>query len=176
METMPSPESRQEKPKISEVVTARGSIYKYLPDGRTERFKTATQEQNNAQDVLVFIPPYDLVIEQARKLYPEIFRGIENQILYEQLLLEYAQGKGRTIRVVDEKGKELSSNKEVELAARAFAYFVDKQNQKNSFFLPISKEPKIGYQTYDTRKYKDADGETYRERHLGNKVTEIRYN
>ena len=166
---------KKEKPKPSELITERGSVYRYLPDGRTQRFKTATGELNEIQDTLTFIPPYDLVKEQGSKLYSDIFKGVENTAQYDQLLLEYAQLEGRTIRVIDENSKELTSVAEIENAKRVFLAFVDKNNAKNSFTLPVSKEPKLGYLTFDTRKYKGEDGKTYRERHIGNKVKDIKY-
>lgn len=45
----------QERQKPAEVITARGSVYRYLSDGRTQRFKTATGELHEPQDTLVFI-------------------------------------------------------------------------------------------------------------------------
>ncbi len=73
-----------------EITTAKGSVYKYLPDGRTQRFKQATGELNDPQDSIVFIPPWDMIKAPAMKAYPEIFGHIENEAQYEQVLLEYA--------------------------------------------------------------------------------------
>jgi hypothetical protein len=174
--TQPIEKSKQsEKPRPTEIMTAKGSVYTYLPDGRTERFKKATGEHLPPQDALVFIPPWDAIKEQAEKIYPNLFKGIENNTQYEQVLLEYVQRDGHTVRIVDANGKELKTNAEIEQAEKAFAYFVDKIDQKNSFHIPISKEPKVGYTTFDTRKFVDEKGETRRERHMGNKVTEIKY-
>ena len=171
-----SPElENQEKPKPSEVFTERGSVYRYLPDGRTQRFKTATGELHGAQDTLTFIPPYDSIKEQALRLYPSVFRGVESTAQYEQLLLEYAQLENRTIRVMDQGSIELATNAEIEAAERAFLAFIDRDNSGNGFTLPVSKEPKLGYLTFDTKKYKGEDGKTYRERHIGNRVIDIKY-
>ena len=171
-----SPElENQEKPKPSEVFTERGSVYRYLPDGRTQRFQTATGKLHEAQDTLTFIPPYDSIKEQALRLYPSVFRGVESTAQYEQLLLEYAQLENRTIRVMDQGSIELATNAEIEAAERAFLAFIDRDNSGNGFTLPVSKEPKLGYLTFDTKKYKGEDGKTYRERHIGNRVIDIKY-
>ena len=167
------PEKEEKRP--VELTTERGSVYQYLPDGRTQRFKTATGELNEPQDTLVFIPPYDLIGTQAVKAYPKIFNGVENETQFTQILLEYAQTSGKTIRVINGKGVELKDAQEVATAGQIFLYFVDKNNPKSNFFLPASKEPKLGYSTYDTRKYTDEQGGTIRERHMGNKVIDIKY-
>ncbi len=76
---------------------------------------------------------------------------------------------------MDENSKEFFSNQEIAAATNIFLAFIDRANSKNTFTLPASKEPKIGYETYDTRKFIGKDGQTYRERHIGNKVVDIKY-
>lgn len=159
---------------ISEIVTAQGSIYRYLPDGRTQRYKTATEKLETPQDVIAFIPPWEIIQNQAAKLYPEIFGNVKDERQYEQTILPYAQLEGYTMRVIDEKGQELKTNYEVESVDRAFLSFIDRKNPKKNFTLPIATEPKLGYYTFDTRKFVDDNGETMRERHIGNKVVEIK--
>lgn len=167
---------KQEKPKPREVITEKGSVYKYLPDGRTQRFKTATGELNEKQDILVYIPPFDLIKEQALKLFPGIFKSIKNEAQYEQLLRDYFWAEGRTIRVIDQAGNEIWNSEDMEKADRAYLALIDKEDSSRSFTLPLSKEPKIGYQAFDARQYKDKDGETCHEGHIGHKVKEIKYN
>lgn len=158
-----------------EVSTTKGSVYKYLPDGKTQRFKTATGELQKPQDVLVFIPPWDLIREKAGLMYPQIFGSVENEIAYEQTLLQFAQLSGKTIRVVDEKGKELNSNAEVQTVKQAFILCVDKEDSSKSFFLPVGRRPVSGWYTYDKRRYSDEKGEQWHEKHIGNKVVEVKY-
>lgn len=172
-EKVPSAERKEKRP--TEIVTARGSVYRYLPDGRTQRFKTKTGELNEPQDTLVFIPPFEMIGAKAAELYPDIFRGIENGLQFDEVLLGYAQLHGRTMRVVDENSSELRGNEEVRNAGRVFVQFIDRDDPKNSFVLPVSKDPKAGYNTFDTRKFIDEDGELKRERHIGNKVVEVKY-
>lgn len=166
-------------PVIAEVRTSRESVYRYLPDGRTQRFKTAENSLGDPQDVLVFIPPWELISKSASAHYPKIFLGIENQAQYTQLLLEYAQREGKTMRLIDDKGAEITTNTEAnrvyeEGPNKLFLAFIDKNDPAKTFYLPVSSKPKIGYITFDTRKY-EADGKTMRERHIGNAVVDIKY-
>ena len=165
----------QEKKKPSRFNTAQGSVYEYLPDGRTQRFKTAINEQQEPNDAIVFVPPWDLVKNEVKKNYPKIFEQIEGQGLFEALLLDYVKVPGHTMRITDGQGKELLSNGEIKAADKVFILCLDKKDLANSFYIPVSKEPKIGFQTYDTSKYVGEDGQTYRDKHLGNAVTEIEY-
>lgn len=165
----------REWPKPESIVTSKGSEYRYLSDGRTQRFKKATGEMNDPQDTLVFIPPWDLIAEEATKIYPEILSGVENETIFTEILLEFAQTKDKTIRLVDGQGKELSSNEDVEKAGQAFLLLLNKSDNTKNFYIPIGRRPVIGWNTFDTRKYTKPDGSTWRERHIGNSVAQIQY-
>ena len=167
-------EQAEEKQLVSEIITSKGSIYRYLEDGRTQRYKS-TGEVLDPQDTLTFIPPWDQIKDQAGKLYPDIFKGIDSQAQFEQLLLEYAQQSGRTIRVIDEKNKELLTSEDVNTATRVFLALVDRDDPERNFTLPVSVKPKLGYLTFDTRVTTDEEGNRVRERHIGNKIVEIKY-
>jgi len=168
-------ETQKETKRPKSVTTARGSKYTYLEDGRTQRFKEVTGEMHDPQDLLVFIPPWNKIGEQAIKMFPDIFKGVDNQVQFEQVILEFAQGKGKTMRPINEQGKVLTSLQDVAEDERVFIAFIDKNENKAVFHLPVSKEPQIGWQTFDTRRYKDENGNTVRERHIGNPVTDIEY-
>jgi len=58
------PEKR-EAPAVDRVVTANGSVYKYLPDGRIQRFKKAEGKLYEPQAMLVFVPDFKWVQENA---------------------------------------------------------------------------------------------------------------
>lgn len=45
--------------------TSKGSVYTYLPDGRVERFKTATGERFDKADICVFYDGTDPYLQQA---------------------------------------------------------------------------------------------------------------
>jgi hypothetical protein len=124
-----------------------GSVYKYLPDGRTQRFKVATGELSEPQDTIVFMPSWERIGQWALQAYPEIFKGVENSAQYEALLVHYVHGGNKTIRIVDQTGAEMMNNAQADKAVRVFAALIDK----------------------------DENGQTMREKHLGNKVVDIKY-
>lgn len=170
----PSSESEEKKrPKF--VKTAQGSVYTYLEDGRTQRYKETTGELKEPQDILVFIPPWEKLAEKAKELYPVIFKNIHNEADFNDTLLPYVKHKGQAIRPTDKNGKEILSLDELEEDEEVFLHFVDQDDAGHNFFLPVSKEPAVGYNTFDTRKYVDEDGNAMREGHIGNKVIDIEY-
>ena len=166
-------ESAERQPKS--ITTAQGSTYMYLEDGRTQRFKQATGEMKEPQDLLVFLPPWEEIADKAASLYPEIFNGIENQPQYEQIMLAYAQTSGKTMRPMNAQGQVIGKLSDIEEGEQVFVAFVNKETGKTDFHLPVAKMPKIGWNAFDTRVYQDKDGNTMRERHIGNQVTDIQY-
>ncbi len=179
VEPIPSPERIEpsyspEKPNVVEFKTAKGSVYRYLPDGRTQRFKAATGELEESQDVMVFIPPLEAIQNQAKKLYPELSEVFDSPIQYNQFLLNYVHGKEKTVRISDAKGNELGTNEEIRKAGKVFLHFIDKTKHSSDFSLPVFNEPKIGFQTYDSRRFVGKDGEPMKEHHIGNIVTDIK--
>ena len=124
-------------------------------------------------DQIVFIPPWESVASFARANYPAIFNHIENDALFEALLLDYVHEPGKTIRITDGQGHELQNNQEIAAADRVLILCLDKNNKDNSFYLPVSSNPKVGYRTYDTTKQPTEDGQAFRTKHLGNKVMSI---
>lgn len=170
-----SPES-VEKLKPKSLSTAKGSVYTYLPDGRTQRYKKATETLEAPQDLLVFIPPFEKIIDKARELYPDFFTNVEDATQFQQLLLEYMAKDGtKTIRPGADQ-QEIYSLIGTSPDLQVFLYFIDKIKNKVDFILPTSREPKIGYNTFDARKFYDETEELHkRQRHIGNKVVSIEY-
>ena len=170
-----SHEANEGKPKI--VTTARGSQYIYLDDGRTQRFKKATGELHEPQDILVFIPPWNKVASSLKSLYPHIFGRVENHSMFEQVILQYVHGQNKSLYVVDKDGRRIDASKDIKDGEYIALAFVDKdKDSKVDFFVPVSNNPQIGWNTFDARKYVDAEGRNMRERHIGNTVVAIDYN
>ena len=132
--------------------TAKGSVYTYLPDGRTQRFKTATNEQNEPQDLTVFVKFKDAEQEQ------DFLEGIQRSERF-----------GTKVYLIDQQGNKYDTN---EQAAGKDVRLVLVKDGKVIDTVETSLTPQIGYNTFDQRRFK-KDGENYREAHLGNKVTEI---
>ena len=165
--------NKEEEPRS--ITTANGSTYTYLNNGKTQRYKKATETLQEPQDLLVFIPPWDKIAEKAKVMYPDIFVGIENEIQFEQLILAYNQkGSGKTIRP-SSNGQEVNSSAEIERDDLVFLNFIDKITKVVDFTLPTSRKPKMNYSTFDTRKYTGEDGNVFREKHIGSKITSIEY-
>ncbi len=157
------------------IETSKGSVYSYLPDGRTQRFKKASSEQLEPQDVLVFVPPWKYIAEKTLATYPDTMSGIENETIFIETLLEYAQRGEKTIRLIDEAGREVLDNKGAQEAQQIFMALIDKKDESKPIYIPVGKRPALGWLTFDTRKYTEPDGSTMREKHLGNTVVKIEF-
>ncbi len=164
----------QEKKRVVKFKTEKGSVYTYLPDGRIQRFKTATGALSKPKDVIVFVPPWNLVMDQAKKLYPEVFGVIGDEREYDGLLLRYVHAPAYTIHIIDGEGVELLNPSQIAAAPKVFLAFSDRSKPGSTFTIPVAKEPKIGYSTYDTARFEE-DGTMLESKHLGNKVVEIEY-
>lgn len=158
---------------VDMVVTERGSTYKYLPDGRTQRFKEVDGEYQEPQSALVYVPDFSWINKHAPQHLRSVLGADENETIYNQNLLEYVQGHGKKCRIKNKDGKILETNDQLqEETGQIFLVFGDKN--KDDFAVPVSTTPRMGFYTYDTRKYKDeTTGETMRERHLGHRVIKI---
>lgn len=156
---------------VDTVVTAKGSQYKYLPDGRTQRFKQVENRYYEPQFALVYVPSYTWVQKNAPANMMDVLG--DNETIYDQIMLEYVQGDGKKCYIVDGKGNKLETNQQIrETQGSIFLTFGTPD--KVDFFIPVSPNPIIGFQTFDTRKYVDSStNQLLRECHLGNKVVRI---
>lgn len=182
MEGVPRPAPKESAPrtesleveKVDSVVTAKGSTYRYLPDGTTQRFKEVEGREYPPQSALVYVPNYEWVKKHAPK---DVFEKLgENEAIYTETLLEYVQNPrkdGRKVYIVDRSGKVIETNAEIRNAeGPVFLNFL--KDGKPEFAIPVSHTPKLGFLTFDTRRYVDPQtGEAMRERHLGNAVIKI---
>ena len=171
MEKLPKNSETRPGSKVVSVETARGSVYRYLPDDTTQRFKKAEGREYGPQSALVYVPDYEWVAQHTQK---DILNKLgENEIDYMQTLLGYVQGKGKKVYIINTSGKKLETNQEVR-EAQGLVYLCFLTGDVVDFTIPVSSEPRIGFSTFDTRKYKDeSTGEMVRESHLGNKVVKI---
>lgn len=160
---------------VESVETAKGSTYRYLPDGSTQRFKKVENREYKAQSALVYVPDYEWV---KRNAPPEVLEKLgDNEHAYSQILLEYVQNplksEDKKVYIVDKNGRKIETNQEIEVAEKPiFLTFLSKG--VTDFSIPVFHKPKVGFSTFDTRVYIDEKtGERMRERHLGNKVVKI---
>jgi hypothetical protein len=139
--------------------TAQGSAYTYDSDGKTTRFKTATGEQHDRQDITVFSP---LSLEDEQD-YLLAYRS-ENPDRQEKVYVVERQSDGTPKIIRDVREVTLPSN----------LYLTITRGNQIIKFNGASLEPTVGANVFDTRHYEE-NGRTMTERHLGNKVTEIIY-
>lgn len=154
-ESKPEAES-QVGGKVESFETSQGSKYEVLADGRTKRFKTATGEEQEPQDLTVFAKFKDAEQEQR------FLEGIQQR-----------EESGTKVYVIDKDGKIYDKNEEAQGKDVRLALV----NSKTGEVLETADtktEPTKGYNTFDQRRF-TKDGEELRESHIGNKVTKINY-
>ena len=159
---------------IDFIETAKGSTYNYLPNGRTQRYKKAEGKHYEPQDTLVFIPDYKTIQKIATKGLMEtgVFGGNETE--YHQEMLNYLH-RG-IITIINSNGKILKTKEQInaEKGNIFLAFQKTGKEREVDFTVPVSTSPRLGYYTFDTRKFKKGE-EEMRERHIGNKVVKIGY-
>lgn len=145
-------EAETEKFSVKQFKTAKGSIYAYDNEGKTARFKTATGEQMDRQDITVFL---DLAPHEE----DAFLHDIDEAKVY--VVEELPNGTPKIIRNIS----EIDNKENIYLASIKDGRWIRKKR--------ASVAPKEGYSVFDTRQFK-KDGQTYTERHLGNKVVEVK--
>lgn len=132
------------------IITEKNSVYRNLGNGKTQRFKRATNETCAIQDLLVFIEP------------------MTNSKL--QLFLQAVQLRGEfgKVYLIDKGGNTYDS---VNLQVPELKLAILKNNQWVNF-AKVSITPIIGWYTFDQRRFQE-NNISYRECHIGNKVIHI---
>jgi hypothetical protein len=159
---------------VDVVETAKGSTYRYLPDGTTQRFKKVEGKEYDPQAALVYVPSFEWIEKHAT---PEMLQKLgDEDYIYNDNLLEYVQNPfkdGRAVYIVDTNGRKIETNQEIK-NTKGPIYLAFLKDDKTQFFIPISHKPVLGFSTFDTRLYTDEKtGQRMRERHLGNPVVRI---
>jgi len=169
------PRKEEEQGEIVGIITAKGSFYRYNPDGTTQRYKTIEQKEYEPQTAIVFVPDYETIRELAPSSFDVDTVLGKNGVQYKRSLLENIYREGSPNYIVNAQGTKLDTKEEIERETEQI-FLTFGSDGKVDFSLPVSTRPKIGYYTFDTRRYYDPQvGEWKREKHLGNKVIEIRY-
>ena len=158
---------------IDKVVTSKGSIYTYLPDGRSQRFKRTTGEKSSPQNVLVYLPDFQTLWGAAEdEIRGKFGRG---QFELDQLILGYVHRDtphGFVI-VGDSQGNIAHNMIQVINLDHPFIHLAGKNGRIEHSF-PVSPWPRVGYLTFDCFETNKGGKEVY-SRHLGNDVVEIYY-
>lgn len=158
-ETLRSKEAAGEKAVAFK--TAKGSVYTYDEEGKTTRFKTATGEQNEQQDITVF-----------SDLSPED----EDAYLRAYQMPEDTPERQAKIYVVerqpDDTGQIIRDISDVTSPDNIYLSIIKKGQIVKSNKAQL--QPFVGGNVFDTRQYEE-NGHPMTERHIGNKVMEIMY-
>ncbi len=173
-EGVPNQEPKEnsiEQNKPTSFETEKGSEYRYLPDGKTQRFKKVEDKEYPPQDVIVFIPDWKTVEANAPQEFLKDFNN--NPLEYEQTLLKYAQ----EMKVyITDGSKKINSNEEAAAAENLFIALCKDSDSSPDYVIPVSAVPKENFSPYDTRKFLDeSSNEWKREQHIGNGVIKINY-
>lgn len=155
---LPNPELRPQDSIVS-FTTSRGSVYTYDDEGHTTRFKTASDKEQPTQDLTVFVnvEPKDVGTIAAAYLLRSSTEQTKIEVIEQQ---------------PDGEAKVITDIKEVALPDQLMvATFRGDRIVKRK---PASIVPKIGMYVFDSRKF-DENGTIKTERHLGHKVTAVRY-
>lgn len=145
-----------ERRRVLNFRTAKGSIYTYDEADKTTRFKAATGEQRERMDLTVFLPLSD---EQRQKLLDSM--QLETRKVY---VIE---------RLPTDQYRILRDIAEVHDPSRVYLGVFKGGEMLGAN--PVSLQPVIGYNVFDTRHYETGGHKHTAEYHLGNKVTEINY-
>lgn len=158
-EATTSPEA---DPRVKSFKTEKGSVYTYDADGKTTRFKTATGEQNERQDLTIFA---NLTPEEEQQVRNVIhLEGDHGQKVY---IVERLADDNAPPRVLRDLSEVTNPN------ALYLGVFRD---GKTLMIKKASLKPTVGADVFDNRSVTDENGvQVAREIHLGNKVTEIEY-
>ena len=138
--------------------TEKGSIYTYGKEGRTSRFKTATNEQHESHDITVFV---DFSENDARAFLDAIYSA-NPDIKRKVYVLE---------KIPDGSPKIIRRFHDVTDPDRIYLGIIE--NGKLVLARKATLKPTKGYTVFDTRHFGDGE-ESKTARHLGHKVTEIK--
>ncbi len=131
---------------IHHVVTERGSVYRYLPNGKTQRFKTLENHLSPVKDLLVFIP------DQG----------------HAELVLDYVHTPNTRVRVVNKTGRHLKSNDDIDRDGGPIHITLGR-GETIDHRVFVSHLPEIGRSAFDQTINPDGSSRL----HLGHAVSKI---
>jgi len=144
---------------VESFFTSNGSVYVYDEKGHTTRFKSATDELQPKQDITVFFDFGPRDIGTAAVAYLS-----KSSVKSAQIFVAERQSDG-DCKIINDI-KDVSQPDQLVIATFRGEHMVRSK--------PASLIPRVGAYVYDSRQFEE-DGRTRTERHLGHKVSEIRY-
>lgn len=149
--------------------TAKGSKYDVLPDGRIQRYKTATRDLRPPHNATVFIPDFETLRKAipAQEFRTDLFGTDSTK--YERKLEQLFYMDDYKFHIIDKNGKILENQKAISQAGREIYLTVEKNGNVDTY-IPVAPVPRKGYFVYQTTK-ENKDRRT----HIGHQVTNIKY-
>lgn len=170
--TISKPKEETLEQKLADVEsfeTSQGSRYNVLKDGRTQRYKTAEDDQRDPHNATVFIPDFETL---RRAIPKENFREDlfgDDKKTYDQKLDQLFYSKRYKFHIIDKNGKILEDQRSISQAGAGIFLTVEREGKVEAY-IPVTPSPRTGFSVYQTTK---GNGE--RRMHLGHPVTKITY-
>jgi hypothetical protein len=166
---------------IDNIVTEKGSVYTYLPNGQTQRFKKKTNTLCKPLDFLVYIPPFEELetlcgrhkVKNPNFLSEDHYAatipvfgaaGVDNFVIPGVLV------DGDLYAVKDTRNNAVREAWEESGKIMGLGFYGSNSQQR--FVLPVSMFPIIGATTCDGFVRPSSKGYDSKA-HIGHKVTEI---
>ncbi|MEK6940068.1 MAG: hypothetical protein AABX31_05045 [Nanoarchaeota archaeon] len=155
---------------IEHVKTERGSCYYYLPDGRTQRFKKVEGRWYEPQDLLVYVPTRDFLINNGHN--ESFVKQNHDETGYLNLIKSYLgrRTSKKNICIVDRNGMLVKHSKSLSEISSVFALFCS--GSEVDFYVPVAKNPRLDFYPFDRNHYGNGNSLSAQS-HLGHKVVKI---
>ena len=147
--------------KVKSFKTAQGSVYTYDQDGKTTRFKTATGEQEEKQDLTVFV---DLTPDEEQE-FDRAYLHVREEDKDSKVYVIERQKDSNVPRLV----RDIKDIQDPEMI-----YLAIKKGDTYPLVKKATTTPTIGHNVFDTKHWEE-NGKALTGRHLGNKVTNIEF-
>ncbi len=161
---------------IRTVKTEDGSEYKYLTDGRIQRYDPVEDAYYPPVDILVYIPDYEWI----KKNVPKVLRDrytFDDDDDYSKNILNHLNNIQDLILVVDQDGEEVRERAEMENAEKLFLKLVERDEYNkviNKLYIPVAKSPVVKFRTFGKSWHIEEEIDLVStEAHISDEVAEV---
>ncbi len=144
--------------RVKSFSTERGSVYTYDSDGKSTRFRTATQEQCPREDITVFVDLDGL--EEA-----DVLSAMYSTSSTMKAHVLEVEEEGKSPRIIRDISEVKDPNKVAVGVIKDGSY---------RLFKKASVTPVVGWCPFEYRRFEE-DGQWFSSRHVGNRVTNVEY-
>ncbi|MFO0702529.1 MAG: hypothetical protein U0514_01470 [Candidatus Andersenbacteria bacterium] len=140
--------------------TEKGWTYTYDDRGRTTRQQAETGHTHAPQDLTVFV---EMNVEEKLSFAAAMHAENDDPASKEKVYV-VERGSDNQPRIV-ESWADITDPSKLSIAIV--------RDGKMLRFKPVTLRPRVGSYVFDTRLFRDRHGKSYKERHLGHRVTEV---